>query len=234
MNVHALIPAAGMGRRMGASINKQYLQLAGRPILAHTLALFAQHPRIASIVVVTPEAEIPYCRDEVIARYAIDKVKAVVPGGAERQDSVRLGLAALEAADDDDLVLIHDGVRPLFDTDVIAQLIEETLNSGACLVGVPAKDTIKEVSDGKVVGTPDRERLWLAQTPQAFRLGLIREAHQRALQEGFCATDDAMLVEWCGHPVAMVPGNYRNIKITTPEDLLVAEAWLTATEKEVS
>jgi len=223
-----------MGRRMGASINKQYLQLAGRPILAHTLALFARHPRIDNIVVVIPEAEITYCRDEVIARYAINKVSAVVPGGAERQDSVRRGLAALEAADDDDLVLIHDGVRPLFDAGALEQLVEATVNHGACLVGVPAKDTIKEVDAGMVVGTPSRERLWLAQTPQAFRLGLIREAHQRALQEGFRATDDAMLAEWCGYPVAMVPGTYRNIKITTPEDLLVAEAWLAAAERERS
>jgi len=223
-----------MGRRMESSLNKQYLQLAGRPILAHTLALFAQHSRIQGIVVVSPEAEIPYCRDEVIARYAIDKVTAVVAGGVERQDSVRNGLAALADYPDDDLVLIHDGVRPLLDGEAIDALVAETESRGACLVGVPAKDTIKEVEAGLVVGTPNRERLWLAQTPQAFRLGLIREAHQRAQQEGFRATDDAMLVEWCGYPVAMVRGSYRNIKITTPEDLLVAEAWLTAGERESS
>jgi len=230
MKVHALIPAAGMGRRMGAAINKQYLQLGERPILAHTLSFFEQHPRIDTITVVIPETEIPFCRAEVVERFALRKVSAVVAGGAERQDSVRNGLAVLEGEADNDLVLIHDGVRPLLDQESLERLIENVTRTGACLLGVPAKDTIKEVADGKVVATPERERLWLAQTPQAFRLGLIREAHQRAYTEGVRATDDAMLAEWAGHSVAMVMGSYRNIKITTPEDLIVAEAWLKTDE----
>jgi len=230
MSVHVLIPAAGMGRRMGASINKQYLQLAGRPILAHTLTPFEQHPGIDSIVVVSPEAEIPFCREQVVERFDFRKVTAVVPGGEERQDSVRNGLEALGEVDDGDLVLIHDGVRPLIDAALISRLIEALGTLQACLAGVPAKDTVKEVAGGVVVATPERSRLWLAQTPQAFRLGLIREAHRRALREGYRATDDAMLAEWCGHPVHMVMGSYRNIKITTPEDLVVAEAMLAAAE----
>ena len=219
---------------MGAAINKQYLELAGRPILARTLSLFEQHPRIATIVVVSPEEEIPFCREEVVERFGLRKVAAIVPGGAERQDSVRNGLAALDAASAHDIVLIHDGVRPMLDGESLARLLDRAASSGACLLGVPAKDTIKEVVAGRVVATPERERLWLAQTPQAFRLGLIREAHRRAWAEGFRATDDAMLAEWAGHAVEMVRGSYRNIKITTPEDLLVAEAWLGAAERAPS
>jgi len=216
---------------MGASINKQYLQFAGRPILAHTLSRFEQHPRIDSIVVVSPAEEVEFCRNEVVERYGFAKVAALVAGGAERQDSVRNGLEALPAADDTGLVLIHDGVRPLLDVGTIERTLAAAAEYGACLAGVPAKDTVKEVVDGRVVGTPDRSRLWLAQTPQAFRLGLIREAHRRAHAEGFRATDDAALAEWSGQEVRMVLGDYRNIKITTPEDLAVAEALLASGER---
>ena len=211
---------------MGASMNKQYLQLAGRPILAHTLSRFEHHPRIDNVVVITPAAEIPFCREEVVARYGFAKVSAIVAGGDERQDSVRHGLLALKQHDRDDLVLIHDGVRPLLDDETIDRLIDTVIEKGACLAGVPVKDTVKEVVEGRVVGTPDRSRLWQAQTPQVFRLGAILEAHLRAHDEGFTATDDAMLAEWCGEAVHMVTGSYHNIKITTPEDLQMAEAWL--------
>jgi 2-C-methyl-D-erythritol 4-phosphate cytidylyltransferase len=222
-----------MGRRMGASINKQYLQLAGKPILAHTISRFEQHPRIDNIIVIIPEAEIPFCQAEVVDRFDYRKVSAVVAGGAERQDSVRNGLEALEA-EDDDLVLIHDGVRPLFEDDLVERMIDETLNHSACLAGVPVKDTIKEVEGGQVVATPARERLWQAQTPQAFRYGLIRDAHRRALEDAVVVTDDAMLAERDGHAVKMVMGSYRNIKITTPEDLAMAEAWLAEHQTEAS
>lgn len=218
---------------MGASINKQYLQLAGRPILAHTISRFDKHPRIDNIVVIIPEAEIPFCQAEVIDRFGYRKVSGVVAGGAERQDSVCNGLEALEA-DDDDLVLIHDGVRPLIEDELVEQMIDATLKDGACLAGVPVKDTIKEVEDGQVVATPARERLWQAQTPQAFRFGLIRDAHRRAREEGVAVTDDAMLAERYGYPVKMVMGSYRNIKITTPEDLAMAEAWLAEQQTEAS
>jgi len=215
-------------------MNKQYLRLADRPILAHTLTPFEQHPEIDSIVVISPEEEIPYCREQVIERFAFRKVVALVPGGEERQDSVRNGLESLEDAAEDDLVLIHDGVRPLVDAALISRLVGAAKEYSAALAGVPAKDTVKEVDAGVVVATPERDRLWLAQTPQAFRLGLIREAHRRAVREGFRATDDAMLAEWCGHAVHMTMGSYRNIKITTPEDLVVAEAWLAAAEGDPS
>ncbi|MGE4343194.1 MAG: 2-C-methyl-D-erythritol 4-phosphate cytidylyltransferase [Geoalkalibacter sp.] len=226
MSTTALIPAAGMGRRMGASINKQYLELAGRPILAHTLALFENSPDIDRIIVISPQGEIPFCREQVVSRYGFRKVHDIVAGGAERQDSVRNGLAALPDQSGDDIVLIHDGVRPFMPAALLPEVIATAQQVGGCVVGVPVKDTVKEVSDHRVIGTPVRERLWLAQTPQAFPFSVIRRAHDRALGENFRGTDDASLVERLGLPVAMVQGSYRNIKITTPEDLTLAYAFL--------
>ncbi|HEQ60303.1 MAG TPA: 2-C-methyl-D-erythritol 4-phosphate cytidylyltransferase [Firmicutes bacterium] len=226
MSTTALIPAAGMGRRMGASINKQYLELAGRPILAHTLALFENSPAIDRIIVISPQEEIPFCREQVVSRYGFRKVHDIVAGGAERQDSVRNGLAALPDPRGDDIVLIHDGVRPFMPAELLSEVIATAQQVGGCVVGVPVKDTVKEVSDHRVVGTPARERLWLAQTPQGFLFSVIRRAHDRALAENFRGTDDASLVERLGLPVAMVQGSYRNIKITTPEDLTLACAFL--------
>jgi 2-C-methyl-D-erythritol 4-phosphate cytidylyltransferase len=226
MNTTALIPAAGMGRRMGASINKQYLELAGRPILAHTLALFENSPDIDRIIVISPQEETSFCREQVVNRYGFRKVHDIVAGGAERQDSVRNGLAALPGAREDDVVLVHDGVRPFMPAALLPEVIATAQQVGGCVVGVPVKDTVKEVSDHRVIGTPERERLWLAQTPQAFPFSVIRRAHDRALAENFRGTDDASLVERLGLPVAMVQGSYRNIKITTPEDLTLAYAFL--------
>lgn len=223
--VFVLVPAAGAGRRMGAAVNKQYLTLAGRPILAHTLDLFEKHPAVEGVVVVSPREEIPFCRKEVVERYGFGKVRALVEGGGERQDSVRNGLAACPGGDDD-IVLIHDGVRPFFPAELIGAVAETAARVGGCVVGVPVKDTIKEVEGGRIAGTPPRGRLWQAQTPQAFPLRVIREAHARALRDGFRGTDDASLVERLGAPVAMVEGSYRNIKITTPEDLVLARAFL--------
>lgn len=225
MSVFVLIPAAGMGRRMGAGINKQYLPLLDRPILAHTLALFDRHPRIDHIYVVCPADEIELCRAEVLEPYGFTKVRALVPGGAERQDSVRNGLQACQAHSDD-LILIHDGVRPLLAPELIDEVLAAVQSCGACVVGVPVKDTIKEVEGGRIANTPQRSRLWQAQTPQGFRYGQICAAHQQAVAAGFHGSDDASLLEWLGLPVAMLMGSYRNIKITTPEDLILARAFL--------
>ncbi len=232
MSLSALIPAAGMGRRMESSTNKQYLDLGGRPILAHTLALFEHDPLVARIVIVSPRDEIAYCRQEVVERFGFAKVEDIVPGGAERQDSVRNGLQALDCAADH-VVLIHDGVRPLLPARLIAGVAAGAARSrGGCVVGVPVKDTVKQVVDGQIQGTPERTRLWLAQTPQAFLCRTIREAHEQAAREGFRGTDDASLVERLGLPVAMLQGSYRNIKITTPEDLILARAFLQSPERE--
>jgi 2-C-methyl-D-erythritol 4-phosphate cytidylyltransferase len=225
MSVVVLIPAAGMGRRMGAAVNKQYLPLYDRPILAHTIALFEDHPRVDRIHVIIPAAEMAQCRADVLEPHGFRKVGELIAGGAERQDSVRNGLLSC-GAESDDVVLIHDGVRPLLPPAVIDRVIDRVIAEGACVVGVPVKDTIKQVQDGLITGTPDRRFLWQAQTPQAFRFGQILRAHEQALEDGFCGSDDASLVERLGLLVSIVEGSYRNIKITTPEDLLLARAFL--------
>jgi len=229
----ALIPAAGMGKRMGASINKQYLQLGGMPIVARTISLFEQAPFIDFIYLVIPYEEIPYCREHVVAACGFRKVVEIVAGGKERQNSAMNGLNAIKRqASDNDIVLIHDGVRPF----VTEALLKESINLArlhdGAVVAVPAKDTIKTVRDGIVVNTPQRETLWHAQTPQAFRFSVIYEAHLAAEREGFMGTDDASLVERSDGKIRIVTGDYRNIKITTPEDLILAEAFLADREKD--
>jgi 2-C-methyl-D-erythritol 4-phosphate cytidylyltransferase len=231
MKVIALIPAAGMGKRMGAGINKQYLLLHDKPIVAHTIAVFEQALFIDDIYVIVPEAEIPYCREHVIDRYGFAKVRAIVAGGSERQHSVLNGLRAVTDPQDDDVVLIHDGVRPFIPELVLERAVAAALEHDGALVAVPSKDTVKVVTDGIIRDTPAREQLWLAQTPQAFRYGIIRAAHEIAEAEGFLGTDDAMLVERLGKEVHIVLGDYRNIKITTPEDLILAEAFLKTDER---
>ena len=226
MGVFALVPAAGMGKRMGAGINKQYLLLDGKPILAHTLAAFEQSPLVDGICVVIPEDEIPYCREHVVERYGFSKVRQIVAGGKERQQSVLNGLRAMEGTPDDDVVLIHDGVRPFVTAEILARAAAVAAESDGALVAVPAKDTVKMVENGVITATPPRETLWLAQTPQAFRYAVIRAAHEMADAERFLGTDDAMLVERLGRQVRVVVGDYRNIKITTPEDMILAEAFL--------
>jgi len=227
MAVHALIPAAGSGRRMGADGNKQYLELGDRPILARTLARLAALTCIDALHVIVPDDERSFCRDQVVDRFGLTKVRSIVAGGVERQDSVRNGLAACGAADDD-VILIHDGVRPFFPTAQIAVLAAAAAVEGAAVLAIPAQDTIKEVVAGRVVRTLERGRLWQVQTPQAFRFAVIDEAHRRALAVGFAGTDDAALVEWHGGPVAIVPGSPFNFKLTTPADLALARALLAA------
>jgi 2-C-methyl-D-erythritol 4-phosphate cytidylyltransferase len=229
---YALIPAAGMGKRMGASINKQYLLLDGLPIVARTISVFERSPLIEAIYLVIPADEIPYCREHVVNACGFRKVVEIVPGGRERQNSVMNGLNAMRRqAADDDVVLIHDGVRPLISEELLQESIGIARRSDGALVAVPAKDTIKTVRDGMVVDTPPRESLWQAQTPQTFRFATIFEAHRAAEQEGFTGTDDASLVERRGGTVRIVRGDYRNIKITTPEDLVLAEAFLAGERK---
>lgn len=224
--IFALIPAAGMGKRMGAGTNKQYLALDGMPILAHTLKVFQDAPFVEGIYLITPEPEIPYCTSDVVERYGFSKVRAVVAGGAERQYSVHNGLKAMQEAADDDLVLIHDGVRPFVNAGLLQQAADVADRFGGALVAVPVKDTVKIVRGGVVTATPPREELWLAQTPQAFRYGMIRLAYEAAAAAGFLGTDDASLFERQGWPLHIVSGDYRNIKITTPEDMVLAEAFL--------
>ncbi len=225
MTTSALIVAAGAGVRMGGGTRKQYRPLAGSPVLAHSLAAFDACPGIECLVVVVAEREIDFCRREIIAPANLSKPVSLAAGGARRQDSVASGLAAIQAREG--IVLIHDGVRPLVDAGLIERCIASARQWQACIPALPASDTLKQVdARGVIRSTPARDTFYLAQTPQAFDLALIREAHAAARQNGWEATDDASLVERLGLPVHVIPGSRHNLKITTPEDLLIAEALL--------
>ncbi|WP_150275512.1 2-C-methyl-D-erythritol 4-phosphate cytidylyltransferase [Paenibacillus tepidiphilus] len=218
-SVGAVIVAAGRGTRMGTAESKQYLRLADKPIIAHTLEVFQRHPLITEIVLVTGAEDVERCR-EWVQTYGLDKVKAIVTGGSERQYSVHLGLRELDA----EWVMVHDGVRPFVAAGEIDACYAKAKETGASVLAVPVKDTIKQVDkDGMVVSTPDRRSLWAIQTPQTFRLSDLLAAYEAAEREGYLGTDDSSLAERSGIPVAVVEGSYRNIKITTPEDLEYAE-----------
>lgn len=225
MDVHVLVPAAGSGSRLGADTRKQYLALGDQPVLVRTLMRLAAQPQVTAIHLIVPEEDVAFCRRELVEHYRLAKVGGVMVGGAERQDSVRNGLEGCGAANQD-VILVHDGVRPFFPQEQIGPLVQLAAVEGAALLAVPAQDTIKEVFDGRVRSTLDRSLLWQAQTPQAFRCERIREAHRRAHASGYVGTDDASLIEWCGWPVAVLPGHPHNIKITTPADLALARALL--------
>jgi 2-C-methyl-D-erythritol 4-phosphate cytidylyltransferase len=224
--VYALIVAGGKGARLKSPQPKQYHLLAGVPILTRTLQAFGACERIDTIILVVPPADIAFCQKAILPSTGVTKGVCVVAGGSRRQDSVYNGLAAI--GDDDSIVAIHDGVRPLVASETIAACVDAARVHGACIPGIPAWDTLKQVSlTGIVEATLPRERVWLAQTPQVFRTGIIRAAHEQARQAGFHGTDDACLVERLGQEVRIVLGRRRNIKITTPEDLAIAEAlWL--------
>ncbi|MBI4551390.1 MAG: 2-C-methyl-D-erythritol 4-phosphate cytidylyltransferase [Candidatus Latescibacteria bacterium] len=220
-HVVALIPAAGRGLRMGLDIGKPYVPLCGRPVLAHTVDAFDRCPHVdGCVLVVDPERQ-EHCRTHVVEAFGYRRVWRIVPGGATRQESVYRGLQAIEG--DADIVIVHDGVRPLIEPEVIEESVVLCRTHGAVLVAVPVKETIKIVHDGVVVATPDRATLWAAQTPQTFSYALLRDAHERARADGYEGTDDAALVERLGHRVTILRGSYENIKLTTPEDVVVAE-----------
>jgi 2-C-methyl-D-erythritol 4-phosphate cytidylyltransferase len=225
MQADVIVVAAGKGERMGRELPKPFLPVCGIPLLIHTLRAITQSTLISKIIlIVAPERE-AVCRDMLRLHGQFRVPLAVVHGGAERQDSVRLGLTALDPTSE--IVAIHDAARPFLDREILDRSIKTAVIYGGALVAVPTRDTIKRVGEeGTVVETLPRQQLWLAQTPQTFRVPLIREAHARALAEGVVLTDDAALLERLGKVVKIVPGSYRNFKITTPEDLQVAEALL--------
>lgn len=218
----AIIPSAGMGRRMG-SRKKNYLPLLDRPVLAHTLKVFEECGLVDSVIPVVSAPDVEYCRVEIVERYGFKKVLKVIPGGAERQDSVA---CALKHSDGYGIILVHDGARPLVTVRIIEDTIREALASGAAICAVPVKDTVKEALGGKVSRTVPRETLVSVQTPQAFWSETLIEAFGKAREEGFSGTDESGLVERLGRPVTVVEGSYENIKITTEEDLAVAECIL--------
>lgn len=218
-----VIVAAGKGSRMRTEESKQYLQLGGKPILVHTLELFQRMAAVDQIVLVTGAADVERC-EAYKNEYGIHKISHIVTGGKERQDSVHRGLAAL--GEEIEWAMVHDGVRPFAAEEHILACWHAAQRTDAAVLAVPVKDTIKMVDpQGTIQGTPDRRSLWAIQTPQAFRLSLLREAYERADAEGFLGTDDAMLVERIGTSVQVVEADYYNIKITTPEDLPWAD-WI--------
>lgn len=228
---NAIIVAAGKGIRMGGPIRKQYLEIEGLPVLSHTLRVFDSAADIQHIYLVVPADEFAYCRDQVMAPISLTTPLTLVPGGSIRQESVWNGLMAVGQSID--VVVIHDGVRPFITARDLSACIETAHAKGACILGIPATDTLKAVSDdGLIQKTVDRHQIWLAQTPQAFRYELIRAAHERARDAGTAATDDAMMLELSGKPVTIIHGSRRNIKITTQEDLLLARALIQSTPLE--
>jgi len=229
--ISGIIVAAGKGVRMNRTVRKQYLNLEGQPILCHTLEAIGGCNIIDEIVLVVPEEDFDYCRRHILPVSGLEKKTTLVAGGPERQDSVYSGLLAVEESDD--IVVIHDGVRPFIQQQSLVDCVENAKRFGACILGIPASDTIKNVSSsGFIDGTLDRETMWLAQTPQAFRYRIIKEAHDAARRDGYRATDDALLVERLGHKVKIVRGDRYNLKITTAEDLVIASAILQTRSKK--
>ena len=221
----AVVLAAGSGKRMGTAVHKQYLLIKDRPVIYYTLQAF-EDSEVDEVILVTGADEVDYCRKEIVEAYRFKKVRDVVAGGKERYDSVYEGLKALSGCD---YVLIHDGARPLISRTLINANINCVQETKACITAVPAKDTIK-VADNKgyVADTPDRSKLWQIQTPQTFSYALVSEAYRKRAEAGdTTVTDDAMVVEkYADHSIYLLKGDYRNIKITTPEDLVIAEAFL--------
>lgn len=221
----AIVLAAGQGKRMNSKVQKQYLLIKEKPVLYYTLKAFEESDLIAEIVLVTGKDETEYCRKEIVEKYDFKKVHKITVGGKERYHSVYQGLRAVEDAD---YVLIHDGARPFVDAGIIERACAAVKVHQACVVGMPVKDTIKIADEeGFAKKTPDRRRIWQVQTPQTFSYPLIKEAYEKLLEEepeGI--TDDAMVVEtMTDHKVKLVEGSYQNIKITTPEDLKIAEVF---------
>jgi 2-C-methyl-D-erythritol 4-phosphate cytidylyltransferase len=217
----AVVPAAGMGVRMASRQPKQYLRLAGLPLLVHTLRALRNCPALDGVVLAVPADRIAATR-RVLNRHGV-AVLEVLGGGTSRQESVWRGLQAVPAGPR--WIVVHDGVRPFVTRDLLERLLAAARRWGAATCGLEVRETVKRASDGVVESTVDREGLWLVQTPQAFSRDLLWEAHEKARRDGFAGTDDAMLVERLGAPVAMVPGLAHNIKITTREDLRVARLW---------
>lgn len=221
--------AAGQGKRMQSNVHKQYLLIKDKPVLYYALKVF-EDSVVDDIVLVVGEGEVDFCQREILDKYGFRKIRAVVCGGKERYHSVAYGIQSINWKCD--YLLIHDGARPFVDDDIINNVLDEVRQSRACVAGMPVKDTIKIADEkGYVAGTPDRSRLWQIQTPQVFEKKLITEAYEKLLveekkllAEGVTITDDAMVVEYFMNvSVKLVQGSYENIKITTPEDLKIAE-----------
>ena len=232
--VTAIFPAAGKGKRMQAGMNKVLVELEGMPILVRTLARFSRCQAVDRLVVVVAAHEVDFVTDMLTGADREFGLKPwqVTAGGSERQYSVWNGIQAVEGAAEEDIILVHDAARPLVSEKTILETIRVAEAKGAAIAAVPAKNTIKLCNAaGEVVETPDRSRLWEVQTPQGFRRDILVRANQQAMAESFLGTDDASLVERLGQKVFIVESDYRNIKLTTPEDMVIAKAFLAAEEE---
>lgn len=226
----AIVLSAGVGSRMKSDVPKQYMDLAGKPVIYYSLKAF-EEAGFSSIVLVCGKDDVDYCQEKIVKKYKLKNVTAIVPGGKERYHSVYEGLKAIGEAD---YVFIHDGARPMLTQDIIARLKEAVVKEEAAVAGMPVKDTIKIVDEEcYVTDTPERQYVWQVQTPQCFAFPIIYEAYSNVIrdeEEGWTIpkiTDDAMVLEYAtDHEVKMVEADYRNIKITTPEDLAIAQAFL--------
>lgn len=227
----AIVLAAGQGKRMHSKIQKQFLKIQGHPVLYYSLKCFEESPLIQDIIVVTGTEMLSYCKREIVEHYNFTKVTEVISGGKERYDSVYKGLLACK---DCDYVFIHDGARPFVTEEILERGMFGVQETGACVVGMPSKDTVKLSDETDFVSeTPDRKRVWTIQTPQIFAYDLIKKAHDSIRKKDMTMiTDDAMVVEQeSGVKVRLVEGSYQNIKITTPEDLDIAEVFLKKIKK---
>ncbi|HJV32130.1 MAG TPA: 2-C-methyl-D-erythritol 4-phosphate cytidylyltransferase [Bacillales bacterium] len=222
MPYQVIIPAAGQGKRMGVGKNKLLIDLNGIPMFIHTLRVFESDEECEGVVLaIHPQDVVEF--KALLEKYKITKVKNIVSGGQERQHSIYNGLKTVNG---NGVILVHDAARPFVKKEHIHRLMETAEKYGAAILGVPAKDTMKKVSDGMVLETVERSSLWAVQTPQAFRMSILLEANEAAEKDKFIGTDDASLVERLSIPIKMVEGDYDNIKLTTKEDLFFAEAIL--------
>ena len=227
--ITAIVLAAGSGSRMKSKTKKQFMEIKGKPVIWYSLFEF-EKSRVDEIILVTGKEDIDYCKKEIVEKYNLKKIKNVVAGGSERYESVYNGLKEVTG----NIVLIHDGARPLINNEIIERSIEGTIKSDACEVGVPVKDTIKRANkEGYIIDTPNRSELWITQTPQSFKTDLVKMAYKKMKEElekgntTLNITDDAMVVEeFTTNQVRFVQGDYKNIKVTTPEDIDIAELFI--------
>lgn len=227
--ITAIVLAAGSGSRMKSKTKKQFMEIKGKPVIWYSLFEF-EKSRVDEIILVTGKEDIDYCKKEIVEKYNLKKIKNVVAGGSERYESVYNGLKEVTG----NIVLIHDGARPLINNEIIERSIEGTIKSDACVVGVPVKDTIKRANkEGDIIDTPNRSELWITQTPQSFKTDLVKMAYKKMKEElekgntTLNITDDAMVVEeFTTNQVRFVQGDYKNIKVTTPEDIDIAELFI--------
>lgn len=229
MRTAVIVVAAGRSERFGSDTPKQFAPVRGRPLLFYSLHAFETIPLVEAVVAVVPEGRQSFVQQEIVGRFALRKVGAVVAGGAKRQDSVWAGLRAVPPWCE--LVAVHDCARPLLNTNVVTTVLAAAERFGAAIPVLPVHDTIKEACQGEVVRTLERDRLVAVQTPQAFHYSLLLEAYRAAQAQGIVATDDAALVEKLGHSVRVVAGDPRTIKVTTAHDLVLVEQWLAQREE---